>query len=236
MTTAIAAQPSTVSALLFGEDQDTQQALAQALHDHGILGSMDTTLQLVSEAGREAAAGQVAVVANGLLDLDLGELVVAGWRKQGQLAAAAERTAANPGSSEVVELATHRMRSAHHPSVELLVNDVHVATVAFDLEVELVVQALVVTVRDGQVVSLHTGSCDLAATLAAEGVQLASRRGHLELPLVVRWPLPLRGGSAMPPYGATPAPAPSPPPPRRRTSAASLHRQRRRRPTGTPAD
>jgi hypothetical protein len=231
------AQPSTASAFLFGGDQDAEHALAQALDEHGVLGSTGTALELVSQAGRKAAGAQVAVVANGLLDLDLGDLVVAGWRKQHQLAAAAERTAANPGSSEVVELATHRISSAHHPSVELLVNDVHVATVTFDLEVEFVVKALVVTVRDGHVVSLHTGSCDLAATLAAEGVQLASRRGHLELPLVVRWPLPLRDGSAPPPYGATPSPAPSPPPSRRRrTSAASLHRQRRRRPTGTPAD
>jgi len=231
------AQPSTASAFLFGGDQDAEQALAQALDEHGVLSSTGTALELVSQAGRKAAGRQVAVVANGLLDLDLGDLVIAGWRKQGQLAAAAERTAANPGSSEVVELATHRVSSAHHPSVELLVNDVHVATVTFDLEVEFVVKALVVTVRDGHVVSLHTGSCDLAATLAAEGVQLASRRGHLELPLVVRWPLPLRDGSAPPPYGATPSPAPSPPPSRRRrTSAASLHRQRRRRPTGTPAD
>jgi hypothetical protein len=188
MTTA---QPFTVSGFLFGEDQDTQQALAQALHDHGVLGPMSTALDLVSEAGRTAAADQVAGVAHGLLDLDLGDLVVAGWRKQGQLAAAAERTATNPGSSEVVELATHRISSAHHPSVELLVNDVHLATVTFALEVEIVVRALVVTVRDGHVVSIRTGACDVAATLAAEGSRLASRRAHFELPLVVRWPLRL---------------------------------------------
>jgi hypothetical protein len=126
-----------------------------------------------------------------LLDLDLGELVAAGWRRQGQLAAAAERTAANPGSSEVVELATHRVSSAHHPSVELLANDVHLATVTFDLDIEFVVRALVVTVRDGHMVSIRTGACDVAATLAAEGIRLASRRAHFELPLVVRWPLRL---------------------------------------------
>ena len=33
-------------------------------------------------------------------------MVVAGWRKEGELAAAAERTAADPDSSEVVELAS----------------------------------------------------------------------------------------------------------------------------------
>ena len=241
MTTAIATHPFTVSAFLFGEDQDTEQALTQALHEHGVLGSMDTTLELVSEAGREAAADQVAVVAHGLLDLDLGELVVAGWRKQGQLAAAAERTAANPGSSEVVELATHRISSGHHPSVELLVNDVHVATVTFDLEVEFVIKALVVTVRDGHVVSLHTGACDVTATLAAEGIQLASRRGHFELPLVVRWPLRLRlgGDSDHLPYGAKSPPTPAPTPTRRYRTPInhSIRRQRRQRvASGRPAD
>jgi hypothetical protein len=194
MTAAIPTQPFTASAFLFGEEQDTEQALAQALHEHSVLGSMGTALEFVSEAGREAAGNQVAVVALGLLDLDLGDLVVAGWRKQGQLAAAAERTAANPGSSEVIELASHRISSAHHPFVELLVNDVSVVAVTFDLEVEFVVKAMVVTVRDGHVVSIQTGSCDLAVTLAAEGVQLASRREHLELPLVVRWPIRLRLG------------------------------------------
>ena len=87
----------------------------------------------------------------------------------------------------------------------------------FDLEVEFVVKALVVTVRDGHVVSLHTGACDVAATLAAEGIQLASRKAHFELPLVVRWPLLLRLGGGSDPLPTGPSP---------------LRHQRRRRPGG----
>jgi hypothetical protein len=67
--------------------------------------------------------------------------------KHAALAAAAERTAANPGSSEVVDLASHRITSVHRPSIELLVNNVRVAAVNFELQIELVVKALVVTVR-----------------------------------------------------------------------------------------
>jgi hypothetical protein len=233
-------QPLTTSVFLFGEDQDTGQALAQALEEHGVLGSLDTGLQLVSQAGRQAANSQVATVAHGLLDLDLGDLVIAGWRKQGELAAAAERTAANPASSEVVELATHRISSVHRPYVELLINDVHVANVNFELDIEFVIKALVVTVTNGHVASLHTGACDVAATLAAEGIQLASRRAHLELPLVVRWPLRLRlsGGADPLPYGAKP-PAAASPSPRRSTHINHARRRQRRRQRvspGRPAD
>jgi hypothetical protein len=234
-----AAQPLTASAFLF-DDKDTDRALARALDEHGVLGSLDTTLGLVAQTTREAAGDQVAAVADGVLALDLGDLVVAGWRKQGELAAAAERTAANPGSSEVVELASHRISSVHRPFVELLVNDVHLASVNFELDIEFVVKALVVTVRNGHVVSFHTGACDVAATLAAEGLRLASRRAHFELPLIIRWPLLLRlgGGSDPLPYGAKPPPAPSPSPRHRTRINHSLRRWRRRQrvPTGRPAD
>jgi hypothetical protein len=227
MTTAMATRPLTTSVFLFGEDQDTAQALTQALHEHDVLGSLDTALQLVSQTGRQAADSQIATVAHALLDLDLGGLMAAGWRKQGELAAATERTAANPGSSEVVELASHRISSVHRPSVELLINGAHVATVNFELDIVFVVKALVVTVRNGHIVSLHSGACDVAATLAAEGLQLASRQAHLNLPLIIRLPLALhREAGADPlPYGAQP-PATSSPSPRRSTPINQPFRQR----------
>lgn len=182
----------TAAHLLFGEDQDTGQALAQALDHSGVLGSLDSSLRQVSQAGRQAADRQVIDLAQGLLDLDLGDLVVAGWQKEGELAAAAERTAADPDRSEVVELASHRITSRHRPRVDLLINDVHVATVGFELGLEFLIKALVASVRGGQVVSLYSGSCEAIATLAVEGVQVASRRASFELPLVIRWPLQLK--------------------------------------------
>jgi hypothetical protein len=238
-----AAQPLTASAFLF-DDEDTGRALARALDERGVLGSLDSALGLVAQTTREAAGDQVAAVADGVLALDLGDLVVAGWRKQGQLAAAAERTAANPGTSEVVELATHRVSSVHHPYVELLVNDVRVTTVNFELDLEFEVKALVASVRDGHLVSLHSGDCDLSATLTAEDIRLASRRRHVDLPLVVRWPLLLHlGGGADPlPYGAKPRPAspqPIPSPSRRRRGLRihNLHRPHHPKPPpGPPAD
>ena len=238
-----ATQPRTASAFLF-DDEDTGRALARALDEHGVLGSLDTALGLVAQTTREAAGDQVAAVANGVLALNLGDLVIAGWRKQGQLAAAAERTAANPGTSELVELATHRVSSVHHPYVELLVNDVRMTTVNFELDLEFEVKALVATVRDGHLVSLHSGNCDLSATLTAEDIRLASRRQQFSLPVLVRWPLLLHlGGGADPlPYGAKPPPtsaAPVPSPSRRRRGLRihSPHRPHHpQSPPGPPAD
>jgi hypothetical protein len=209
--TTTTAQPRSAARFLFGEDQVSGQALARALSDNAVIGSLDTPLRLLSQSGRQAVDHQVAAAVHGLLDLDFGDLMVAGWRKQGDLAAAARRTAAKPGSSEVVELASQRISSQHRPLVNLIVNDVHVATVNFQLDIDFLVRALVATVRDGHVVSLDLGSCEVAATLAAEGVQLISRRARFDPVLVIRLPLLLRlGGGADPlPFGARSPKSPS---------------------------
>jgi hypothetical protein len=239
-----ATQPLTASAFLF-DYEDTGPALTRALDKHGVLGPLDTALGLVAPATRQAAGDQVAAVADGVLALDLGDLMIAGWRKQGQLAAAAERTAANPGTSELVELATHRISSVHHPYVELLVNDARVTTVNFELDLEFEVKALVATMQNGHLISLRSGDCDLSATLTAEGVRLASRRQH-SLPVLVRWPLQLHLGGGSDPllYGAraprASSPPPSPSPSRRRRSLINPSLRRRRRDKrdkpGPPAD
>jgi hypothetical protein len=204
MTATATTQPRTAVRLLFGEDQDTGQAMAQTLSDNAVLRPLDTALGVLSQPLRRAVDHQVASAASGLLDLDLRDLMVAGWRKQGDLAAAARSTAAKPGTSAVVELASQRISSQHRPFVDLVVNDVHVATVNFQLDIEFLVRALVATVRDGHVDSLDVGSCEVAATLAAEGIRLGSRRARFDPLLVVQLPLLLRlGGGADPlPYGA----------------------------------
>jgi hypothetical protein len=238
MTATADASPLTASVFLFPERQDTGQALAEALDSQGVLRTKNLTA-LTTQVVRQAAEHQVGLVADGLLNLDLGDLVIAGWRKQAELADAAERTAANPGTSQVVKLATHRISSVHRPYVELLLDDVHLTNVNFELDIEFVVTALAVTVRDGHVVSLHAGDCDVTATLAAEGIRLASRQDHLELPLVVRWPMRLRlgGGSDPLPYGAkSPPSSPAPPAPPRPSPVGHAYHRRRRRPPGTPAD
>jgi hypothetical protein len=130
-----------------------------------------------------------------------------GWRKFEDLVKAAERTVATPGSSEVLDLATHSITSTHKPHVDVFVDDTKVATVRFDLSVKFSVKGVVATVRDGCLVTLQSGVCDVVGTLAAQGRELAKREGHYELPLLVHLgdgiPL-LRGGQFDPAVSASP--------------------------------
>jgi hypothetical protein len=207
MTTAITTQSISASVFLFGDNQDSVDALAHALDENGVVGSLGAELKNLSRAGRGAVDNQIATVAHGLLDLDLGDLVVGGWCKFADLTAAAKRSIAVPGSREIVDLATHGITSTHSPHVEVFVNDTRVATVRFDLCIKFIVKGATATVRDGHLVTVHAGACDVVGTLAADGRQLAKREAHFELPLLLHLgdgiPL-LRGSELIQPTAASP--------------------------------
>lgn len=214
MTTAIPVQPMTTAAFFFpgsesigpvdvvSSDQASIEAMADSLRQQGALGSI-SAVKTLSRAGLGAVSNQIATAAHGLLnlDLDLGGLVVAGWCQFADLTAAAKRTAAAPGSVEVVDLAIHSITWTHNPQIDVLVNDARVATLHFDLSIRFKVQGLVATVRYGRLVGFSSGGCEVTGTLAAEGRQLAQREAQFQLPVLVR----LGDGIPLLPSGREPA-------------------------------
>jgi hypothetical protein len=192
MTVTSTEQPLTARSLLFDQAGKDAGLLARAIDEQAVAAA----LPRLSRAGRAAAAAELTGVAQGLLDLDLAGLAVAGWRKHRNLLAAATRTVEHPGSTEVVELATHRITSVHQPSVDVLVDGVRVAVVRLELKVELLVRALVATVRLGYLVGLRSGSFDVRVALAVAGREVTVGQASLASPLFVRLgdgiPLPVR--------------------------------------------
>jgi len=201
MTTAASAQPITAAAFLFSgsgsigpidvvsSDQASIRAMADALQQQGALRSISAAVKTLSRAGLGAVSNQIATAAHDLLklNLDLGGPLVRGWCQFAALTAAAKRTAAVPGSVEVVDLATHSITWTHNPQVDVLVNDARVATVHFELSIRFKVKGLAATVRNGRIVGASSGGCEITGTLAAEGQLLAQREAQFQLPLLVRF-------------------------------------------------
>jgi hypothetical protein len=183
--TVNSARQLTTGMVLFGK-ANSEEVLGKELDRNGVTGRAGAALGGLSPPSRKAAGEQIAGIMSGLLDLDLDNLLIGGWRKHGDLTAAARRTTEAPGSREVLELATHRVTSTHRPYVELLVDGVPMTRVHCELSVEFLVQAVVGVVGDGRLLELRCGYCDVTATLEAEGRQLAARQVRLELPGVIR--------------------------------------------------
>ncbi len=112
-------------------------------------------------------------------------MLVAGWRKHHDLIGVSQRTVAAPGSTELVDMAAHQVTVSQHPSVTVLIYGVRVATRQFGLSLEFLVNAMVAGVGAGRLVALHSGRCDITATLAVQGTNVLTKQAHFKLPGVV---------------------------------------------------
>ncbi len=183
MTTTVPV-PGTALALLFGQEADSQDAIADRI-ESADPENLDRALEGLPKATRDAAVREVAAATAGLLNVNLIDMLVAGWRTHHDLISAARRTLAAPDSTELVQLATHQVTEAQQPYVSVLVDGHRVATLNLDLSVVFDISALLAGIRAGRLVALHSGHCDITVTLALEGADVVTRRAHLDLPGVI---------------------------------------------------
>jgi hypothetical protein len=184
MTSPPQTPPQTVLDLLFAPGEDNSRAVSELLSP-GATGDLGRALENVPATLREAAAGEITNAARGVLDVNLTGFLVSGWRKHREVIAAARRTVAASGSIELVDLATHQITATQRPVVNVLVDNHHVATVELGVSVVFNISALVAGIRGGRLVAVHSGRCDVTATLAIQDAKVISRQVHLELPGII---------------------------------------------------
>jgi hypothetical protein len=201
MSSSEPAAPHTALALLFGPDQETPAAVAERLRSADIGTDVRGALDSLPPLTRQVAVNQVTTAAAVLLDINLADVVAAGWQKHADLTAAARRTLASPGSTDLVDLASHRISTAQQPYVTILVDGHRVATVRFGVSLAFEISALLVEIKAGRLVALHSGRCVVTGTLAIQDVNVITRQAHIDLPGVIA----VRGGIRLLPAHDYPA-------------------------------
>jgi hypothetical protein len=190
MTSAATQTGLTVrSFLLGGGSEDDTAKIRQLLSERQIVSRCGGNLTRLTQHGREAAEEQLASVTAGLLDLDLGDLLIYGWRTRERLVKAARQTRQRPGRHEVVQLGTHRITSAHNPTIELLIDGVKVHTFRFQLTVIFDIEVAALIVRDGLLAAVKAGDGTVTCTLTLEipggDVQLVNQQRKISLHLII---------------------------------------------------
>jgi hypothetical protein len=193
MTPLQANAPQTVLDLLFPPGEDNSVAVVPDLLPPGANEDLDRALQNIPATLRKAAVRETTGAAKGLLNADLIGFLVSGWQKHREVIAAARRSVAAPGSIELVDLATHQITATQRPAVNLLVDNRQTATVEFGLSVVFTISALVAGIRGGRLVAVHSGRCNVTATLAVQNAKVISRQVAFELPGII----PLGRGIAL---------------------------------------
>ena len=182
MTPSVSAPPRTAAALLFGPDEDKTAAIAQRLRSADIGGDIRSALDRLPPLTREAAVGQISSAAAELLNVNLADVVADGWRKHADLTAAARRTLAARGSTDLVDLASHRVTAGQEPYTSLLIDGHRAATVRFGLSLVFEISALLAEVKAGRLVALHSGRCEVTGALAIQDINTITRQAHVDMP------------------------------------------------------
>ena len=185
MTTAGQGSTPTALDLLFGPDTDAAETLAGEILSPGADQDLGRALAHLPEMTRKAAVQEAATAAAGLLKVDLIGVLVRGWREHRDIVSAARRTLAAPASTELVSMSEHEVTLEQRPSVSVLVDGQRVATLELGLSIVFDVNALLLLISGGRLVAVHSGRCEITATLAVQGTDLLVRQAHLELPGVI---------------------------------------------------
>ena len=182
MTTAGEGGTPTALDLLFGPGADAAEILAGEILSPGGDQNLGRALAHLSETTRKAAVQQAASTMAALLKVDLIGALARGWREHRDIVSAARRTLAAPGSTELVSMIAHQVTVDQRPSVSVLVDGQPVATLKLGLSIVFDVNALLLGISGGRLVAVHSGRCEITATLAVQGADLLVRHAHLELP------------------------------------------------------
>ncbi len=181
MTTITAPTEQTVTAgsLLFGTP-DAGAAVDSLLSRQALLEAVADAHRLSANV-HDALQHEVTEATGNLLQLDVVDLLVRAWSKHAELVAAARRTAQAPGTSEVVQLATHRVTSVHHPYIDLVVDEVRIGRIHLELNLLFILRGVLAVVAYGDLVAIRCGNCTASAALSIEGLPVASREATFDL-------------------------------------------------------
>jgi len=100
----------------------------------------------------------VAAKSEDLLNLNVIDVLVQSWQKYMEIKKYADPKKYPPDEDILAPLATHTVKSQHHPYIEILLKEREVGRVVFDLDFSLVLEGFALKIRDGTITEVLTGS------------------------------------------------------------------------------
>jgi hypothetical protein len=192
MTVPMVTTPQSARTFLFGDESIA--ALQKMFTESDALQEAHDRLAGLGESVWAGANKELATMASDFLNVDLASVAVAGWKNHKELQVAAQRTRGTSGSA-VVPLGTRDIALTQRPQIELRMGDRTVTAVKFELKVNIKVVGVVGVVRNGALVALEGGHCEITVSFSAGGVRLGHKTAdfdpHYCIPLGAGIPLSL---------------------------------------------
>jgi hypothetical protein len=140
----------------------------------------------LSGPARAALAAELTAATGGLLEEELGAILLGALMNHEPLIDAGRETAAEEDLTHLVTMDDHLVRVVHEPHIDVHLDRRRAYELRLTLSVEFTVEGLAATVRAGRLAHVRIGRCTADVTLAWQDGTLLHRSDLVEAPLVIR--------------------------------------------------
>ncbi len=141
----------------------------------------DETVALVAKTLKRLPAllgeditGDIATAFDSVLAIPLGDILAKAWNTRRDLLEYLDPKKHPPADLGEVVLEKPKVERKLKPKIEILVDQQHLADIAFELTVELNFEAVVLQIRNAKIIGARTGSCEGKGTLTLGKAILAA--------------------------------------------------------------
>jgi hypothetical protein len=110
-----------------------------------------------------------------VLDLNVIDLLISGWRRHAEIRNQMRITALDPTRTALVHVAEHTVESTHTPSLEVRVEGVPLVTLTLPVEVAFEVEAVSLLIRGGEIREVRPGRIMARGTVKLESSVILKR-------------------------------------------------------------
>ena len=110
-----------------------------------------------------------------LLEINVVEVLLAGWKKHKEVRAQLRVTAADPSRTVMVYIGHHTLDSTHKPSIELRSYGRRLVELSFPIDLTFEIEAVELTLRAGAVTQIRSGEVKVRGTVKLENAVLLER-------------------------------------------------------------
>jgi hypothetical protein len=125
-----------------------------------------------------AAKTEILDKLSALLKVDLATVMCGAWKKYPKLLDYADPEKCPPDRTYLVPLAEHVIKSAHRPSLEILLAGELVGKIEVRLEISLALKGFILEIQGGRIKAIHTGDCQGAGAVKCEDLVLVEEKSE----------------------------------------------------------
>jgi hypothetical protein len=190
----VTAMPSTLGKILFPQGQDAHFVAGpsnpRALLEQPCFDSLRERISGQARIPWSAAADSIGGALYLALDIEVSTVLGNAWITLAELQVYLDRGRHPPAKEFLVPLMRHTIASVHKPGVEILLDEMVIDRITFDLEIGLMLDAIVLVIRDGRIVAIRSGYCTLTCSLRfGDALDVSIQSPEFELPGKA-WPSP----------------------------------------------